>query len=391
MIHSAEKRCGKSRLLETLELLVASAWRVSSVSEAALFRKISQDHPTLLLDEVDAIFGAATERTEPLRAILNAGNRRGSKVARCVGDGSRQRVEDFDVFGPKALAGIDTGRLPDTIADRAIVVTLSRKASDEPVRRFRHVDADRDADPIRRALSEWAEAHVHELGAVRPEEPAGLDDRAAEAWEPLLAIAEGAGRDWSAKARAAASSLSGGESRQEASLGVKLLAAIREATFGRTSISTADLLAAINADEELPFGAWSDGKGLDARGLARKLKPFDIKPRTVRVGGVTSKGYRVEQLEDAWRRYLPVTRIRASPGSLPSRTVRDEVRVRGDVTDVTLVSARTGNDETDGPPVTSEVESPRSGEDPAGDRAIEDCIDADSELARLTSKFPELA
>jgi len=86
---SPEKRTGKTRLLEAVELLVARPWRVTAASEAALFRKIAQDHPTLLMDEVDAVFGSHSERTEPLRAILNAGNRPGATIARCVGDGAK--------------------------------------------------------------------------------------------------------------------------------------------------------------------------------------------------------------------------------------------------------------------------------------------------------------
>ena len=49
-ITSAEKRCGKSRLLELLELLVAGPWLTGSVSAAVLFRTIHETHPTLLLD-----------------------------------------------------------------------------------------------------------------------------------------------------------------------------------------------------------------------------------------------------------------------------------------------------------------------------------------------------
>lgn len=84
LVVSPEKRSGKSRLLEVLELLVARPWRVAGASEPAMFRKIAQQQPTLLLDEIDAIFGSNGERTEPLRAMLNAGNRPGTCVARCV-------------------------------------------------------------------------------------------------------------------------------------------------------------------------------------------------------------------------------------------------------------------------------------------------------------------
>src|SRR5438094_829259 len=55
-VTSPEKRSGKTRLLEVAELLVSRPWRVVRPTEAVLFRKIEKDCPTLLLDEVDAIF-----------------------------------------------------------------------------------------------------------------------------------------------------------------------------------------------------------------------------------------------------------------------------------------------------------------------------------------------
>jgi hypothetical protein len=70
-------------------------------------------------------------------------------------------------------------------------------------------------------------------------------------------------------------------------------------------IATAELLEAINTDDELPFGGWSEGKGLDGRGLARLLKPYGIRRRTVRVGEHTPKGYRRADMQEAWERYLP--------------------------------------------------------------------------------------
>src|SRR5262249_30319419 len=51
-VNSPERRSGKSRLFDLLELLVARPWKVIAPSEAVVFRKIDRDQPTLLLDEV---------------------------------------------------------------------------------------------------------------------------------------------------------------------------------------------------------------------------------------------------------------------------------------------------------------------------------------------------
>lgn len=121
-INSPTKRAGKSRLLDVLEVLTRKPLRAAGATEAALFRAISDREPTLLFDEVDAIFGAKAREHEDLRALLNAGFRRGTPVLRCVGVGTKQTATEFDVFCCKALAGI--GTLPDTIADRPLTISL---------------------------------------------------------------------------------------------------------------------------------------------------------------------------------------------------------------------------------------------------------------------------
>lgn len=305
LVLSPEKRSGKTRGQEVAELLVARPWRVTGASEAAIFRKIGQDRPTLLLDEIDAIFGSFAERTEPIRAILNAGNRPGATVARCVGEKGDQ-VKDFPVFGAKCLAGIDKGeRIPDTIRDRSLTIAMRRKTNAEPVERLRWRDALGEAGPLRAELANWGEGAVEALLEAEPAVPPELDDRAAEAWEPLLAIADMAGGEWPRRARAAAVYLSADEDREEVSLGALLLGAIREAFGDEDRITTATLLERVNADEELPFGGWRDGTGLDPRRLAKLLRPYKVKPKKIRFGDELARGYLREDLEDSWRRWLP--------------------------------------------------------------------------------------
>jgi hypothetical protein len=172
------------------------------------------------------------------------------------------------------------------------------------------------------------------LRTANPELPDELSDRAADGWEPLLAIADLAGEEWATEARQAAAILSAQGDEDELALGPLLLAGIRRAMDGRQAISTADLLASINADEELPFGAWNEGRGVEARRLARLLKPYGIKPKSIRMGDGTPKGYALEDLHDAFARYLPEPQQaqqaqRAEPPS-PHRT--------GDVADVADVA-----------------------------------------------------
>jgi Protein of unknown function (DUF3631) len=302
-ITSAEKRCGKTRLEEAESLLVARAWFTGRVTPAVLVRKIGKDQPTLLLDETDAAFGKGDkEYSEALRALLNSGYRRGGVASLCVKAGADFTLRDFPVFGAKMIAGI--GKLPDTIADRCIRIDLKRRAPTEHVERWRFREAREAAAPIRDALEAWAASIIPVLAEARPDIPEQLDDRAAEVWEPLLAIADIAGADWPRRARATALALSVGDGREDDSLGVRLLRDI----FTVFTEKAADKLPSWSLVEdliEIDASPWGDlkGKELDARGLAWRLRPYGIKSKKLRFGNDTAWGYEKAFFMDACVRY----------------------------------------------------------------------------------------
>ena len=163
-ICSPEKRAGKSRLLELLAALAADAVHVANISEAALFRMLGTS-PTLLIDEVDALFASNGERTEALRGIINAGNRRGVSVVRCVG--ANHTPSAFECSRRRCLAGIDTGKLPDTIADRSITLRMKRKVSGESVERLLWVKVKPEAHALRDQIAGWAAEHRRCARALR--------------------------------------------------------------------------------------------------------------------------------------------------------------------------------------------------------------------------------
>jgi hypothetical protein len=305
-VTSAEKRSGKTRLLDVLELLVAKPWRVVLPSEAVLFRKLAANPgTTLLLDELDAVFGPKTAaQHEGIRALLNDGYRRGSKVPRCVGEGSKQRVVDFDCYGAKALAAIN--ELPDTIADRCIHIRLQRRAKSEHVERFRYRDVAPDGDDLRRALADALAPHIETLRAARPELPYELEDRLQDSWEPLLCVADLAGGEWPEAARQAALELAGARPSDEDSLQARLLADIRTVFTdeGSERLFTADLIDALAEIEESPWGDYY-GKPISAQGISKLLRGYGIKPHLIRIGEEVKRGYVATAFTDAWNRYLP--------------------------------------------------------------------------------------
>jgi hypothetical protein len=185
-ISSGEKRSGKTRLLEVLELVVSKALQTANISDAALFRVIQDSHPTLLVDEVDAIF--KSREREELRGLLNAGYRRGA-VAHRMGGRNNTELKTFDVFCPKAFAGIGDC-LPDTLNDRAIPIRLQRRTRDERVDRFRLREVEPEGHELRDRVADWLEPQRDFLASYAPSLPDELDDRAQDIWEPLLAIAD---------------------------------------------------------------------------------------------------------------------------------------------------------------------------------------------------------
>jgi len=302
---SAEKESGKTRALEMTAQFVPKPLLSISASPAVIVRLVSNLQPTILYDEIDAVFGSAKSReaNTDLCSVLNGGYRRGAKVHRCIGgNGKKVETEELDAFAPVAFAGLR--ELPDTLASRSIFVRMKRRAPDEFVEPFRHRYHSTEAKPIKQALEEWCKEHEAKLVGAEPELPKVIQDRTADCWEPLIAIADVAGDDWLKRARDAAVYLTGRATDETLTSGVELLAHIREALGCEDKLWTTTLTERLCSRDESP---WKDirGKPLDDRGLAKRLKPYAIRSRDVRLGEKTKKGYHADDFYDAWSRYLP--------------------------------------------------------------------------------------
>jgi hypothetical protein len=344
-VKSAEKRCGKTRLLETLDLLVKNPVRASTISSSVLFRLFDSDRRTLLLDETDAIFSPKTDREE-LRGLLNAGYRRGSPAWRSEAQGKSYTPRAYDPFGAKVLASI--GSIPDTLADRCIEVELRRRRVDEEIESFRFREVKAEAAPLRSRLEDWCtDATVATLSAARPQLPALEDDRALDAWDPLLAIADMAGGHWPEEARLAAVALQGSKVASiEERAGVLTLAAIRD-LFGDhvDRLTTEQILAGLVVRDDGPWSYWfaddleragREGKPAlkAARRLARTLEPFGIRPDSIKDAEGTRRGYMRSSFDDSWSRYLPTTATSATSATSLASTVSVVAEVAVDVTPV---------------------------------------------------------
>jgi hypothetical protein len=137
-----------------------------------------------------------------------------------------------------------------------------------------------------------------------------LEDRAADTWEPLIAIADLAGGDWPARARGAATTITQAEAQQEedTSASVRLLADLRQifTAADAEALYTSTILEALHKLEDAPWADWY-GHPLATRDLAKLLRPYQVESKNIREhGGAPRKGYVRADLHDAWARYVPL-------------------------------------------------------------------------------------
>jgi putative DNA primase/helicase len=294
-ITSPEKRCGKTTLLDVLSCLVMRPLSTANATASAIFRVVEMHEPTLLIDEADTFLS----ENEDLRGILNSGHRQGGSVIRTVGKDFEPRV--FSTYSACAIALI--GKLPATLTDRSVPIDLRRRRPDEAVEAFRF-DSTSPLDQLARQAARWVADNGNQIRSANPEMPAGVFNREADNWRPLLAIADAAGGEWPARARRA---VQGAAGKDDQSARVTLLADIRAIFAERHTdrLPSAELVEALVAIEGRPWAEWKAGKAISANGLARLLAPFAIKPSTIRTSGGTPKGYQLAQFDDAFARYLP--------------------------------------------------------------------------------------
>jgi hypothetical protein len=306
------KRCGKSRLLDVVAETCHGPLITINATIAAVVRSIGRDPPTLLVDEADTLWGTRkqADANEDLRGLLNAGHQRNRPMLRW--DVTSRTAEQLDTFAMALLAAI--GELPDTIMDRAVVIRMRRRAPGEQVQPYR---TRRDAPPLnqlRDQLASWARAQLRELQHAAPAMP--LEDRAADTWEPLIAIADLAGDDWPARARTAATTMTQAEAQQEedTAASVRLLADLRQvfAAADAEALYTSTILEALHQLEDAPWADWYSHP-LATRELAKLLRPYQVESKNIREHGTGAprKGYARADLQDAWARYVPLHPLQA--------------------------------------------------------------------------------
>lgn len=320
-VTSPTPECGKTTCLTLLGALVPRACPAANITAPALFRAVEKWRPTLLIDEADTFL----RNSDDLRGVLNSGHQRANAfVIRTIGD--NHEPKRFRTWSPKAVALI--GKLPATLASRAIHIELRRKTAAEIIEPLR---ADRldHLEPLRRQAARWVADNILGLHAANPEIPASLSGRTIDNWRPLLAIADLAGEQWPALARSIAELLGG--TRSDQSSAVILLEDIRRlfADRGADRLPSAELAEALASMEDRPWPEWSNGKPITPRQIAKLLEPFRVTPGTIRMAIGTAKGYKRDAFDDAFARYLPEEHVTSSHRAEPGHFVGSRAGTTG--------------------------------------------------------------
>ena len=258
---SVEPDSGKSTLLGVLRFLVPKPFVSVEPTGPSVYRTVDRDHPTLIIDEADDLF----YRKSDLRAIVNAGWSRGTRIPR--------QGRWYDPFCPKILGILGKTKLPRTIASRSIILRMWPKKPEEKAEDFAYAD-DPAFSTIRRKLARWAADNLSIIKELKPPQPPGFNNRLSANWKLPLQIAQHAGGGWREQARRSAIYLS--RTPYEPSIGVQLLAALR-AMFAknRTQITSEQVVQELLADPELAVARISRPRSnhqKPSRGIAERLR-----------------------------------------------------------------------------------------------------------------------
>jgi hypothetical protein len=191
-IHSPEKQCGKTRLLEVLHLLVLNSTGIDSSPTPAVVARTAWGN-TQMLDE-----GDGWPELLGLRNILNAGFQRNGQTSRCQQDNLGSQVpKKLRLYCPRAIAGIGKDILSGTTRDRTFFIEMARQKPDERRERLRGRVVEPEAGQLKTEIAEWTQRHHDRVVSLYDSLTQtslpyleGFRDRTVDITEPLAVILE---------------------------------------------------------------------------------------------------------------------------------------------------------------------------------------------------------
>lgn len=133
---NAERGSGKTTLLQVLAGVCFNADHQLGLTPASMFRDVSNNSTTMLLDEAEQMRSQDKEARADLLTLLNSGYQKGAVVKRTEkGRNGKFETKRFSTYSPKAFAGI--GDLYEVLRDRTIRIPLLKAKSTELIEDYR--------------------------------------------------------------------------------------------------------------------------------------------------------------------------------------------------------------------------------------------------------------
>lgn len=192
LIISGEKGAGKGTFLDLMSKLCwNSSNKLISPSESTLFRVISSQKPTLIIDEYHRLVKSGVGNA--IESILESGYEKGGAVSRTstvkIKDETKHVVDLYDVYCPKILAT----RTPVEADDKGIKFIITKLFGDSTyARRKTEINIDPFFDSVRNDLLKWViknqQLVTAQYNSIEPTRQ--LNGRDFNVWLPILAIAK---------------------------------------------------------------------------------------------------------------------------------------------------------------------------------------------------------
>lgn len=295
-ITSSEKQSGKTRLLNIIKRLSYDPEIISSITKAALSRKISDYHSTMLFDKLEKSF----LRQKNVVDIFVSGFIKGSgSIAYCTG--VENKPKSYNTWGAKAICSL--GTLPKEIDAISIVLPLKRKLANETIKDVIY-SAPEVWKGLRNKIDKFVEKNKEIIATIEVSPVEELTDKANDCWNSLFRIAQAAGGDWFERVKKAAISLTGKNAKE--SNNIKLLKAISIVFEEKQvdNIGSVELCTILN-EQYSDLKILNKGIEVTPIRLANSLKEYGLRPDTVTLnGGKKLKGYKLKQFTNIFNKYL---------------------------------------------------------------------------------------
>lgn len=307
-ILSDKPQSGKTRVL-TLASLLSCKPKTMSTYTPPVFQRVlnkkAREGGTVLMDETDTVF--RTERSEPkIQGPFNDGFGFEGTSDRCAGS---DEIEEKPIFCPIAFAGLKY--LPPACMSRTIMVYMVPRRPEQKIGAYQSKLHASWGKGIGESLGQWAASQALQLAEAWPDLPEGCEDRTADKWWPLFAIAQVASQDqrvkegeptWLERIEAAYAEITQGvASDPPVSPLTRLLGDIRTVWTGER-LSSSVLIERLMALPDAPWGVrWPSNKVAATKELATMLRGSGIAPRKMRIdGGAPVAGYDRSAFEPHW-------------------------------------------------------------------------------------------